>query len=162
MKKSLTIFLQVIIVIFGLGLITLMLWEPWLEGVNAHATTLSDIYFDDPFLAYAYLGSVPFFVALYKAFKLLGYARENKIFSQAGVKALRAIKYSVLITAGAIVGADAYLMIASRSNNEDAAGAVMLGMISTFICIVIATAAAVLQRTLQSAVDIKSENDLTV
>jgi DUF2975 family protein len=37
-----------------------------------------------------------------------------------------------------------------------------LGIFTTFASIVIATAAAVFQRLLQNAVDIKSENDLTV
>jgi hypothetical protein len=38
----------------------------------------------------------------------------------------------------------------------------MLGFIATFISVVIGTATAVFERTLQNAVDIKSENDLTV
>jgi hypothetical protein len=37
-----------------------------------------------------------------------------------------------------------------------------LGIFTTFASIVIATTAAVFQRLLQNAVDIKSENDLTV
>ena len=56
-----------------------------------HAT-LFEIYFKDPFLAYAYIASIPFFVALYQAFKVLGYAGQNKVFSQAAVKAMRTIK----------------------------------------------------------------------
>jgi hypothetical protein len=127
--------------------------------VNA---TLFEIYFKDPFLAYVYLGSIPFFVGLYQAFKVLGYAGENKVFSQAAVNALRTIKYCALITAGAIVAADVFLMIAARSSGDDAAGAVALGIVATFASIVIGTAAAVFERVLQNAVDIKSENDLTV
>src|SRR3989338_8320852 len=161
MKKGSTIFLQVVIVLVGIGTLALMLWEPHLEGRNAHATLFA-IYFKDPFLAYVYIGSIPFFVALYQAIKVLGYAGQNKVFSQAAVNALRTIKYCAFITAGAIVAADAYLMIAARSNGEDAAGAVMLGIIATFASIVVGTAAAMFERTLQNAVDIKSENDLTV
>ena len=82
MKRSSTIFLQVVIVLIGIGALALMLWEPHIEGRNAHAT-LFEIYFKDPFLAYAYIASIPFFVALYQAFKVLGYAGQNKIFSQA-------------------------------------------------------------------------------
>ena len=161
MKRSSTIFLQVVIVLVGIGVLALMLWEPHLEGRNVHAT-LFEIYFKDPFLAYAYIGSIPFFVALYKAIKVLGYVRQNKTFSQAAVNALRTIKYCAFITAGAIVAADAYLMIAARSGNDDPAGAVMLGLVATFASIIIGTAAAVFERVLQNAVDIKSENDLTV
>src|SRR3989344_2227731 len=166
MKRSSTVFLQIVIVFIGIGVFALMLWEPHLEGRNAHAT-LFEIYFKDPFLAYVYIGSIPFFVALWEAIKLLGYVRQNKTFSQAAVNALRAIKYCAFITAGAIVAADAFLMIHARLYPELGAtdgpeGAVMLGIVATFASIIIATAAAVSQRVLQNAVDIKSENDLTV
>ncbi len=88
MKRSSTIFLQVVIVLIGVGALAVMLWEPHIEGRNAHAT-LFEIYFKDPFLAYAYMASIPFFAALYQAFKVLGYVRQNKIFSQATVNSLR-------------------------------------------------------------------------
>ena len=95
MKKSSTIFLQVVIVLIGIGALALLLWEPHIEGRNANAT-LFEIYFKDPFLAYAYIASIPFFVALYQAFKVLGYVGQNKVFSQAAVKALRTIKYCAI------------------------------------------------------------------
>jgi hypothetical protein len=160
MKRSSTIFLQIVIALIGIGVLAAMLWEPHLEGRNVHSTLFA-IYFKDPFLAYVYVASIPFFVALYQAFKVLGYAGQNKVFSQAAVNALRTIKYCAFITAGAIVAADAYIRIAARGN-DDPAGAVMMGIIATFASIVIGTAAAVFERVLQNAVDIKSENDLTV
>mgnify|MGYP001601713322 CR=1 FL=1 len=79
MKRSSTLFLQVVIVLIGIVTLALLLWEPHLEGVNAHAT-LFEMYFKDPFLALVYIGSIPFFMALYQAFKVLGYAGQNKIF----------------------------------------------------------------------------------
>src|SRR5215467_12919113 len=94
-----TIFLQAVIVLIGIVALALLLWEPHIEGRNAHAT-LFEIYFNDPFLAYAYLASIPFFVALYQAFKVLGYAGQNKVFSQAAVKALRTIKYCAIAIIG--------------------------------------------------------------
>ena len=60
MKRSSTIFLQVVIVLIGIGALALMLWEPHIEGRNAHAT-LFEIYFKDPFLAYAYIASIAVF-----------------------------------------------------------------------------------------------------
>jgi hypothetical protein len=78
MKRGSTIFLQVVIVLFGMGALALMLWEPHLEGRNKHATVFQ-IYFNDPFLAYAYLGSIAFFAVLYQSFKLLGYIGQNKV-----------------------------------------------------------------------------------
>ncbi|HEX5084561.1 MAG TPA: hypothetical protein VFY40_21170 [Blastocatellia bacterium] len=76
MKRSPTIFLQIVIVFIGIGALALMLWAPRLEGRNAHATPF-EIYFKDPFLAYAYAASIAFFVALYQAFKLLGYGNHH-------------------------------------------------------------------------------------
>ena len=76
MKRSSTIFLQVVIVLIGIGALALMLWEPHIEGRNAHATNF-EIYFRDPFLVLVYIGSIPFFVSLYQAFKVLGYAGQK-------------------------------------------------------------------------------------
>ena len=158
MKRS-SIFLQVVIVLIGIGVLALMLWEPHIEGRNAHAT-LFQIYFHDPFLAYAYIASIPFFVALCHAFKVLGYAGQNKVFSQAAVKALRTIKYCALAIIGFVVIEEIVIML--NHGSDDAAGGVMMGVFITFGSIVIATAAAMFERILQKAVDIKSENDLTV
>jgi hypothetical protein len=164
MKRSSIIFLQVVIVLLGLGVLTFLLWEPHVEGVNAQATTLYEIYFDDPFLAYMYVGSIPFFMGLYQGFKLLRYAKENKIFSQNAVKALRTIKYCAIALATAIIAADVYLMIAARlpGNTDDPAGAIALGVIATFASVIVATTAGMFEKILQNAVNIKSENDLTV
>jgi hypothetical protein len=137
-----------------------MLWEPHIEGRNAHAT-LFQIYFNDPFLAYAYFASISFFAALYQAFKLLGYIGKNNVFSLNSVKALRVIKYCAISLVGFIAGAEAYLFIAVRGK-DDIAGGVAIGLVMIFASVVIAAAAAVFERLLQSAVDIKSENDLTV
>ena len=157
MKRS-SIFLQVVIVLIGIGVLALMLWEPHIEGRNAHAT-LFEIYFKDPFLAYAYIASTPFFFALYQAFKVLGYAGQNKVFSQAAVKALRTIKYCAIAIIGFVVVGEIFIML---GDSDDRAGGVFMGILITFGSIVIATAAAMFERILQNAVDMKSENDLTV
>jgi hypothetical protein len=156
--KGSSIFLQVVVVLIGIGVLALMLWEPHLEGRNAHAT-LFEIYFKDPFLAYAYIASTPFFVALYQAFKVLGYAGQNKVFSQAAVKALRTIKYCAISIIGFVAVGEIFIML---GNSDDRAGGVFMGILITFGSVVIATAAAMFERILQNAVDIKSGNDLTV
>ena len=160
MKRSSTIFFQIVIVLIGIGALAFMLWEPHIEGRNAHAT-LFEIYFKDPFLAYAYTSSIAFFAALYQAFKLLGYIGRNEVLSQRSVKALRTIKYCAMTLVAFIVGAEAYFFIVQRGK-DDIAGGVAMGLFMIFVSAVIATAAAVFERLLQSAVDMKSENDLTV
>jgi hypothetical protein len=159
-KRSSTIFLQVVIVLIGIVALALMLWEPHLEGRNAHATVY-EIYFNDPFLAYAYTASIAFFVALFQAFKLLGYIGKNEVFSLESVKALRTIKYCAISLVVTIAGALGYIFIAVRGK-DDIAGGVAMGLVLISVSVVIATAAAVFERLLQNAVDIKSENDLTV
>jgi hypothetical protein len=158
MKRGSTAFLQLLIVLIGIGALALLLWEPQLEGVNAHRTHF-EIYFKDPFLAYIYIGSIPFFVALYQGFKVLGYAGQNKVFSQAAVKALRTIKYCAIAIITFVVGAEVFIML---HESDDRAGGVFMGILITFGSVVIATAAATFERILQNAVDLKSENDLTV
>jgi hypothetical protein len=158
MKRSSTIFLQVVIVLIGIGALALLLWEPQIEGVNAHAT-LFEIYFKDPFLALVYIGSIPFFMAVYQAFKVVGYAGQNKVFSQPAVKALRTIKYCAIAIIGFVAVEETFIML---GNSDDRAGGVFMGILITFGSIVVATAAAMFERILQNAVDIKSENDLTV
>lgn len=160
MRKGSTIFLQVVIVLIAIGSLALLLWEPHIEGRNAHAT-LFQIYFNDPFLAYAYTASIAFFVALYQAFELLGYVGRGKVFSQRSVKALRTIKYCAMSLVGFLVGAEAYFFTVMRGK-DDIAGGVMMGLLLIFVSVVVATAAAVFARILQRAVELKSENDLRV
>ena len=158
MKRSSTAFLQTVIVLIAIGAAALMLWEPHIEGRNAHATVF-EIYFKDPFLAYAYVASIPFFAALYQAFKVLGYAGRNQVISQAAVNALRTIKRCAISMIGFVVGAEIFII---SSNDDDRAGGVFMGILILFGSVVIAAAAATFERVLQNAVDLKSENDLTV
>jgi len=160
-KRTATIFLQTIVVLVGVVALGVLLVEPRLEGGNAHST-LFQTYFTDPFLIYIYLASIPFFVALYQAFKGLGYVRKNEVFTQAAVKTLKTIKYCALIVAGGSVAANIYIRVAAHMSHDDPAGAAMLGLVIIFFSIVVAAVAAVFEKILQNAVDIKSENDLTV
>lgn len=157
--RTSTLFLQTVIVLIGIGALALLIWEPQVEGVNAHATNV-EIYFNDPFLLLVYAGSIPFFVALYQAVKVLGYAGHNKIFSAAAVQALRTIKYCAITTIGFVAAEEAFILL--QNTSDDRAGGVFMGVLITFGSVVIATAAAVFERLLQSAVEMKSENDLTV
>ena len=158
MKKSLTIFLQIVIVLVGIGSLALLLWEPHLEGVNA-GKAFFEVY-ADPFIWLVYAGSIPFFVALYQAIKILGYAGKNKVFSHGAVKALRTIKYCAVTIIGFVIVEEIFIML--NHGNDDPAGGVFMGVLITAGSIIVATAAAMFERILQNAVDLKSENDLTV
>lgn len=158
MKRSSTAFLQIVIVLVGIGALALMLWEPHIEGRNAHATVF-EIYFKDPFLAYAYIASMPFFMALYQGFKVLGYAGQNKVFSQPAVNAVRTIKFCAIAIVGFVAVSVIFMIF---GDSDDRPAGVFMRILITFPSIVVATAAATFERILQNAVDMKSENDLTV
>ena len=160
MKKGSTVFLQVIIALLGIGALGFMLWEPHIEGRNTHAT-IFEIYFKDPFLAYAYMASIPFFVGLYQAIKVLGYAGQDRIFSHEAVKALQTIKYCALATIAFVAVSVVFIPLSSPSDDDGPQGFAMR-IVITFGSIVVATTAAIFERILKNAVDIKSENDLTV
>jgi len=158
-RRSSTVILQAALVVIGLAALAALLLGPRIEGRNIGRTNV-EIYFTDPFLLLVYIGSVPFFVALYKAFGILNRIRENKVFTSEVVNSLRVIKYCGLAILGFVTVAE--LLIIFTSGNDDRAGGVMMGVLVAFCAAVIATAAALLERILQNAIDIKNENDLTV
>jgi hypothetical protein len=150
MNRTPIAFLRIVILLIGIGAFAFLLWEPHIEGRNAHAT-LFEIYFKDPFLAYAYVASIPFFVALYQAFKVLGYAGQNRVFSQASVKALRTIKFCAVAIIGFVVAGEAIFIL--FDNSDDRAGGVFMGILIALGSIVIAAAAAMFEGILRNAVD---------
>jgi hypothetical protein len=159
MKRSSIVILQAAVVVFGLGVLAFMLGEPHLEGRNAHATPF-EVYFKDPLLAYAYLASIPFFVALYHAFKVLGYAAHNQIFSPAAVHSLRTIKYCAIAMIGFALFS--FLFMFFTDDGEDRPPGVALRLLVVMPSVLVAAAAATFERILQNAVELKSEHDLTV
>lgn len=142
----------------GIGALAFLLVEPHFEGRNAHATLFA-IYFKDPFLAYAYVGSIPFFVGLYQAFKVLGHAGRNNGLSPTTLKSVRTIKYCAIALMGFVAGAEVIIML---SESDDRAGGVAMGLAILLASIVVAIAMALLERALRKAMDMKSGNDLTV
>src|SRR5436190_21246971 len=157
MKKSSTIFLQVVIILIGIVALALMIRFPLTEG-RATNLDLFSIY-SDPFILYVYAASIPFFIALYKAFKLFGYVGQNKAFSLNSVRALSSIKYCAIVLSILIVMAGLYIKI-FHNKDDDPAGFLAMCFVTTFVSLVVATAVAVFEKILQNGVDLKSENEL--
>jgi hypothetical protein len=145
--------------LFGVVALSIMIRLPMIEG-RAENLDLFSIY-ADPFILYGYASSIAFFVALYKAFKLLGYIGQNKLFSLTAVRTLRSIKYCAVMLSILIAAAGLYIRI-FHDKDDDAAGFLALCIVTTFISIAVATAVAVLEKILQNAVDMKTESDLTI
>jgi hypothetical protein len=158
MKHGSTLFLKVVILLIGTSALAGMLWFPQTEGAAANLDLIS--IYTNPFIIYIYISSISFFVGLYQAFKLLNLIDANKAFSQAAINTLRNMKFASLSLIGFI--AIALLYIRFFAHGDDPAGPTALGVLVSFAIAVIATAAAVFQKLFQNAVDLKSENDLTV
>ncbi len=159
MKRISTIFLQAVIVLIGIVALVVLIRFPLTEGRAANLDLLS--IYSDPFILYGYAASIAFFVALYKAFKLLGYIAQNKVFSSSSVGTLKSIKYCAIVLSILIVTAGLYIKI-SHDKEDDPAGFLAICIVTTFASIVVATAAAIFEKILQNAIDMKSENDLTI
>jgi MFS family permease len=154
MKRGSTLFLKTVIYLLGIGaIVSCVFLLPW--GIMT-----DKVGYYRPILFGMYVPAIPFFIALFQTLKLLSYIDQNKAFSDFSVEALRKIKYcaiavSILYTAGM-----PYIFYAA--DRDDAPGVVAIGFVVIFASIVIAVFAAVLQKLLKDALEIKSENDLTV
>lgn len=149
MRRSSALLLQVIIVLLGIAALGWLIWEPHLEGRNAHATTFA-IYFKDPFLAYVYLGSIPLFMALVRAFGLLGRFRRNGAFSpEDALPSLRTIKRCALAVIGFVAGAVVFITL--FGDPDDRPAGFFMCLLAALGASVVATAAAKLGRNLQAA-----------
>ena len=95
-KQGSTIFLKVVIFLIGIAVLAVCIFG--LPGVASRdaAAHPETAYLQYPFLVYAYVLCIPFYVALYQAFKLLTYIDKNKAFSELSVRALRYIKYCAI------------------------------------------------------------------
>jgi len=98
MKKGSTLFLKVVLVLIAISVLAGLAWFPQTEGRAAHLDLLS--IYTDPFIIYMYIASLPFFVGVYQAFKLLNFIDANRAFSQGAVNTLRNMKFASLVLIG--------------------------------------------------------------
>ena len=160
MKRGSTLFLKIAVILIGIPVLALCIFL-----VPEIANFAAELYPDIAYIKYLvfidlYASAIPFYFALYQAFKLLSYIDKNKAFSELSVKALKNIKYcAITISILYVAGMPLFYLMAEI---DDAPGIIVIGLVIIFASMVIAVFAAVLQRLLQEAIDIKSENDLTV
>ena len=107
-----------------------------------------------------YVAVIPFFLILLQALKLLNYIDRNKAFSEDSVKALKVIKRCAAFASVLFVGGVPLLY--PFAEVDDAPGVLLVGAVIACIPVAVAVFAAILQKLFQAAIDIKSENDLTV
>jgi len=160
MKQGSTLFLKTVVILIGIPVLAMCIFL-----VPKIGNFAAELYPDISYIKYLvfinlYATAIPYYFALYQTFKLLNYIDKNNAFSELSVQALKNIKYSALaISVLYVLGMPLFYLVAER---DDAPGIIIIGMIMIFSSMVIAVFAAVLQRLLKDAIDIKSENDLTV
>ncbi|KRF63799.1 hypothetical protein ASG99_21660 [Bacillus sp. Soil768D1] len=159
MKQVTTLFLKLAVIFIGIPVLTLCIFL-----VPHMANFAAKLYPNIAPMKYLvfivmYGAAVPFYFALYQAFNLLRYIDENTAFSELSVKALKNIKCCAITISGLyVLGLPLFHFIAKKVDPP----IVLMGLIIIFASLVIAVFAAILQRLLQEAINIKSENDLTV
>ncbi|MBT2617744.1 MULTISPECIES: DUF2975 domain-containing protein [unclassified Bacillus (in: firmicutes)] len=163
MKRSSTLFLKVAVIFIGIPVLALCLFL--LPQIANEANEALERGSDLAYMVYGllmvmYVSAIPFYFALYQSFNLLSYIDNNQAFSELSVRALKKIKKCAIIISGLYVVALPFVYIMAEV--DDAPGLVLIGVVMVFAPMVIAVFAAVLQRLLQEAIDIKSENDLIV
>ena len=154
MKQRSTLFLRLAIISIGLFVLTLCVY------VLPLLISDDNTGYYKPLLICLYVPAMPFFWALYQSLKLLQYIDANNAFSVQSVKAFRVIK-NCGISIGIIfmlVSPYAYKV----ADMDDAPGVLLINLVIAGASFVIAAFSSLLQKMVQNAVDIKSENDLTV
>ena len=158
MKRGTTLFLKLAVLFIGLPIIALCIFGLiWLISNPANPDYDQVLY---PIIIGMYISIIPFFIALYQAFKLVSYIDKNQAFTDLSVKALKKIKFCALIISG--LYAVILPFVFGLAQIDDAPGLVLVGTVPIFASLVIAVFAAVLPRLLQDAIEIKKENDLIV
>ncbi|MCM3180631.1 DUF2975 domain-containing protein [Cytobacillus horneckiae] len=160
MKRVSTLFLKIAVILMGIPVLALCLFlvpelAEYTVELYPNMTYMKVLVF-----LFFYVTAIPFYIALYQAFKLVGFIDKNIAFSELSVRALKNIKNcAITISMLYVVGMPLLYLMAEM---DDAPGIVVIGLVIIFASMVIAVFAAVLQKLLKNAIDIKSENDLTV
>ncbi len=163
MKKGSTLILKLAIVLIGLAVLALCIFalpSAW-GAVRLEFPEFPSVsYASHLIILGMYVTTIPFYIGLYQGLKLLTFIDKNTAFSEASVKALRNIKLCAFLI-GAIYLAGVPLLF-PLADADDAPGVLPIGFIIACVPIVVSIFSAVLERLLRSAIDMKSENDLTV
>jgi hypothetical protein len=157
-EQGSTLFLKSVIVLLGIGVFALCV--VLYLNIDEASDSEAEFVFLHILLAVFYASAIPFYMALHQAIKLLMYNDRNEAFSEKSVAALKKIKhFAFVISVLYVVSLPLFYYVAEK---DDAPGLLLIGLLLAFAAMVISVFAAVLQKLLKSAVEIKKENDLTI
>ncbi len=158
MKRGSTFFLKLAVFLLGIPVLALgILGLTWLPTHAANPDYAEFLY---PIVTIMYASAAPYFYALFQAFRLLNYIDKNNAFSEDSVVALKWIKYCAISISCLYVIMLPFVFFVAQL--DDAPGLILIGMVPVFASMVIAVFAAVLQKLLQEAIELKDENEHTI
>lgn len=160
MKRCSIIILRLAVIVAGVAILALCYGGTWAvttawdSNPNHHAVM-------GAMLGGLYLTVIPFYIMLYQTMKLLSYIDSNRAFSELSVEALKKIMICAIATfAVCMLGGLPFLYYWAEM--DDAPGLIIIGMAIAGGAFVVVVFASVLKRLLQDAINVKSENDLTI
>jgi len=139
------------------ALVTCVFCLPQFMEVYIRSNPLFELLSKQVFMG-IYLTLIPFMFSLYQAIEILSYIEEKSAFSNKVVFALKCIKYSASLIAVTYI---LLLIRLALISTTESSILIIFGVLG-FTSVVVALFASVLQELMQSALEIKSENDLTV
>ena len=159
MKRE-TLFLKIALLLIAIpALVISVMWLPWTAGIAENIG--SGLAFLQ-YLSYLFIlvAVSPYLFSIYQTFVILNLIDHDEAFSIQSVKALKKIKLSAMFLG--IQFAIVLPLFFYIAEVDDAPGMAAIGLIITIASIAISVFAAVLEKLLKQAIDIKSENELTI
>ncbi|WP_291651123.1 DUF2975 domain-containing protein [Clostridium sp.] len=149
MKQKTTVFFKLAIIFISITVFALCVFGFYFLANNSANPDYAYILY--PILIGIYTSVIPFYIALYKSFKLLSYISKNKASSQASVKALITIKYCAITISTLYLLVMPFIIL--LADKDDAPGAILIGALPILISIIIAVFANGLKKKLQRSIE---------
>lgn len=158
--RTSTLFLRIAVFAIGLGVLALcvlllpLMWSGAYQEWPEHGYAVRGV------VAAMYASTVPFYIGIYKGWRVLDAIDTGKAFSLRAAAALHVISLAAISISFIYTLSLPFFYIWTQA--DDAPGLMVIGLFLTGMPLIVGVAIGILQRLLAEAVHIKSENDLTV
>lgn len=159
-EKGSTLFLRLAVSVIGLGVLALCVSLLPLMWTHAYNEYPDDGYAVRVVVAAMYASTIPFYIGIYKGWRILDSIDKNKAFSVRSVRSLGGIALCAAIIS--LFYAISLPFFYIWAQHVDAPGLMVIGLFLTGMPLIISVAIELLRRLLIEAINVKSENDLTV
>ena len=159
MKQVTTLFLKLAVIFIGIPVLALCIFLVPKIGNFAGELYPNIAYLKSLVLIDMYAAAIPFYFALYQAFKLLTYIEKNNAFSELSLQSLKVIKKCTFTVILFILLAIVYLRAHAQFTGDDAAGPISLGLMGILATSIIAAIVDVFQKPIKNVMDSQPKNN---